>query len=177
MGVAQLREFPHGRFQVESHGAISFTFIKHGQPHFQWPTWVDDDGEVYTCMSGEKQRLDEIVANAFGLPGSGPPEHIDGDPLNCNLTNLRRGPVEDTDTPLNLKAKIVSETEKNLSAMPKAMQYAHQVGIDLTEVTGTGHEGRITLADVQAYQKERIRNAEADEGPSVQESDGSAVEG
>lgn len=64
-----------------------------------------------------------------------------------------------------------ASSAKEVYAGPAVRMLARQLGVDLTQVTGTGGKGRIVKEDVQAYVKERMQN------PAVAASAGGAVSG
>jgi len=54
------------------------------------------------------------------------------------------------------------EAPKGIEATPKALLYARDFGVEISDVTGTGTEGKVTVPDVQKYKKEMDALAEAE---------------
>ena len=51
---------------------------------------------------------------------------------------------------------------EGIEATPKALLYARDFGVEISDVTGTGAEGKVTVPDVQRYKKELDALAEAE---------------
>lgn len=77
-----------GRYFVSEYGEVvnrRGDVLRRKYDKYQHPVVnLKSPNETYTCA-----RVAVLVANAF-MQGYGKVEHIDGDPDNCELTNLRR---------------------------------------------------------------------------------------
>ncbi|MCY8232442.1 dihydrolipoamide acetyltransferase family protein [Priestia endophytica] len=71
---------------------------------------------------------------------------------------------EELPTPSNQTVPVTQNTEKRfIIAAPYTRKVARKFGVDISEVTGTGKSGRITVEDVHNFVKKR------DEGSSLEE--------
>ena len=65
------------------------------------------------------------------------------------------------------RLKRIQESRNNQKPLPqitlKAMQLVEDLRIDLNQLQGTGAGGKITVADVNAYLKERTKGQEEEE--------------
>lgn len=81
-----------------------------------------------------------------------------------SLAELSFEKEEDLPTPSNQTGPFVQNTEKRfIIAAPYTRKVARKFGVDISEVTGTGKSGRITVEDVHNFVKKR------DEEPSLEE--------
>lgn len=82
-------------------------------------------------------------------PGDAIPEPVDGPPS----VEPVEGPVEGPPSVEPVETKAPQPTDHRLAVSPLGRRRARQLGVDLSEVTGTGHHGAITAQDVEAYAK------------------------
>ena len=54
------------------------------------------------------------------------------------------------------------QVPEGFNATEKALMYASDFGVNITEVTGTGQDGKVTVPDVQKFKKEMDAKAEAE---------------
>lgn len=70
-------------------------------------------------------------------------------------------PTEPAAEPVSVSAAAVSAPAREVRASPIAKRLARQHGIDLSQITGSGKEGRITEKDLQAFIAHRAPPNEA----------------
>ena len=56
--------------------------------------------------------------------------------------------------PTSPKVEQPTQVAKEVAAAPSVRKFAREIGIDITQVPGTGPKGRISLEDVKAYSKQ-----------------------
>lgn len=114
-------------------------------------------GEVLFSMSGEGEEKEtkkptakvEKRRESFGVVGE-----LDGTPIQM--------------AGIQAKSKPVMEKDAHIEVLPSTRKIAKDLGIDLTQVKGTGSDGRVTSEDVQkAAQITRGENATAQKAPQV----------
>jgi len=86
-------------------------------------------------------------ANTFALVDGGPPTPTTGAPS---------GSV--TLSPVSVAIAAAANPSADIYAGPAVRMLARQLGVDLSQVTGTGGKGRIVKEDVQAFVKSRLQN-------------------
>jgi len=72
---------------------------------------------------------------------------VEGD--HADDTAYLRSPLAPTEQPTD-EARTTAEAEPEINATDGAVEYAKEVGVDLSDVKGSGVGGRITKGDVEA---------------------------
>jgi len=77
------------------------------------------------------------------------------------IKGIKISPIDDAETAAEREAvtgQAGAVTQKRyVSASPIAKRLAKEFGIDLTQVKGTGHDGRVTESDVEEYHNRIVR--------------------
>ncbi len=129
-----------------------------GTAYYVEPTPLSAPGRPMTPdeVAAERERLETMLHEArtgFTLDGAGS-THYSG------LSDARRAEVA---------AEVVAELEglerSQLQASPAARRLAEELGVELANVTGTGKDGRIVLADIEASAPEPQPTPAADDEP------------
>ena len=118
-----------------------------GQTDFEDTVSRTESSEVKASPRA-KQRANELGVDLTGVDGSGPQEAITAD---------------DVEAAADTGAETESVTEQ-VKASPRAERRADELGIDLTEVNGSGPQGAITVDDVENATKAVSEEAAPKEG-------------
>ncbi len=150
--------------------------------------WMKEDGdtvskdEIICELETDKVNV-ELTAEASGIL------HIviptgQTVPIGTVIATLEEGEVADetepaaTDPASTAAPKPAKETKaaEQPAANPAARRQAEERGVDLSDVSGSGRNGRVTLDDVLAHDKTTPSKAKPVAAPSVTESEPSAAE-
>ena len=127
--------------------------------------WYKREGETVTKGEPLVEVLSEKVTYDVEAPASGVLRKIlvpDGEdaPVNAVLAVITAPEeefreeellIEAEPTPVAEKTATIMKKSERIRASPAAKRLAREHGVDLSQVTGTGPEGRIVEADVQRF--------------------------
>ena len=130
-------------------GKVEKFFFKEGAVVKVGEVLFSMSGEGEEKPSGKPQAKVEKRRESFGVVGE-----LDETPIQM--------------AGVQAKSKPVMEKDAHIEVLPSTRKIAKDLGVDLTQVKGTGSDGRVTSEDVQkAAQITRGENATAQKAPQV----------
>ncbi len=126
-------------------------------------------GEVLEILVKEGDEVNEgdpLVKIAAKSEGNAPSEEVQAESKAAKTSGVEaRDPrVEEDPKPQAPQAELPSG--KKVHAGPAVRKQAREYGVDLTEIKGSGREGRILKEDIQEYVKKRLSAPAAASGGS-----------
>lgn len=80
---------------------------------------------------------------------------------------VKEAPKKEEKKPVKAPEQVIEEDEGDVHAGPGVRRIAHEFGIPLNKIKGTGAKGRIVKEDVQKYVKEKLAIAESGGGFAI----------
>ena len=125
------------------------------------------------CIIGEEGKVDvqKIVAAAKG--GGEPGVQRSGTGEQATSPNQQESQAATTE----LSQGTTASTDSRIKASPLAKKLAAEKGIDISQVPGTGDNGRITKKDIDSFTPSQAQPAQQAQKPAAQASPQTVIQG
>jgi pyruvate dehydrogenase E2 component (dihydrolipoamide acetyltransferase) len=110
--------------------------------------------DLLAIIGGDKVDVNKIVAAAKSGGGAAPPASSDKDVRTPAESNAEQLAVEDRSkeaTPTEASGEAPKDGDTRIKASPLAKRLAAEKGIDISQVQGSGDNGRITKKDIDNF--------------------------
>jgi pyruvate dehydrogenase E2 component (dihydrolipoamide acetyltransferase) len=110
--------------------------------------------DLLAIIGGDKVDVDKIVAAAKGGGGTAQPASSDKEVRTPAESNAEQLAVENRSkdaTPTQESGEAPKDSDARIKASPLAKRLAAEKGIDISQVQGSGDNGRITKKDIDSF--------------------------
>lgn len=127
------------------------------------------------CIIGEEGKVDvqAIIAAAKGQPQGGSPapqaEEKAAQPSSQPAQPSAAGGSPQTQPSEQQEGQSSSTGDGRIKASPLARKMAQEKGIDLSQVQGSGDNGRITKSDIDNFKPSTVHSPQSTEAPAAQQ--------
>ncbi|OAB25412.1 dienelactone hydrolase [Paenibacillus macquariensis subsp. defensor] len=110
------------------------------------------DGTVLEVLTKDGQvcRVGDVVA-VIDAEGDVPEQDAHASDHSSQEADVAKGSADTTSSPANAEVVAPAAPNKDVLATPSVRKFAREQGIDISTVTGTGNNGKVTKEDVESF--------------------------
>ncbi|MEC0090889.1 dihydrolipoamide acetyltransferase family protein [Paenibacillus macquariensis] len=110
------------------------------------------DGTVLEVLTKDGQvcRVGDVVA-VIDAVGDVPEQDAHASDHSSQEADVAKGSADTTSSPANAEVVASAAPNKDVLATPSVRKFAREQGIDISTVTGTGNNGKVTKEDVESF--------------------------